>query len=341
MRGMGWLAMVVACVFSATVARCADKNSDPAAEAAVARALQLENLWIDGTSPMQVRGEIGVAAKGSMAQGNYGFEFVSPSKSREEIRFGNYERIRVRGPNGYWQATSLNYQPEAIFQLDRLLQLRAMLRVGSKQVLAKLKDRKKDGPEEQCTEVKWVTGTERILCFDKATGVLVGVDYPAGENRNAPEISHIEYSAFAAIGDKQVPREIRAWKDRKLVAQFKITEIAEVKDAVKLHPKIFERPPNGEFWAECDDLQQELVTRVQPVYPHKARANREGGHVVLYAVIETDGSLSHLTIIHPAPTELEAAAVQAVRQWRYKPSACGGVPARFETSIAVDFWIQQ
>jgi TonB family protein len=65
-------------------------------------------------------------------------------------------------------------------------------------------------------------------------------------------------------------------------------------------------------------------------YPPSARANYEQGRVVLYAVQEADGALSHLTIIHRAAPDLEAAAVEAVRRWHYRPAVCGQTPIRME-----------
>jgi hypothetical protein len=56
-----------------------------------------------------------------------------------------------------------------------------------------------------------------------------------------------------------------------------------------------------------------------------------------FTVIEVDGSLSHITLIHPAAPELEKAAFQAISQWRYQPSTCVGVPIRVETMISTDF----
>jgi outer membrane biosynthesis protein TonB len=61
---------------------------------------------------------------------------------------------------------------------------------------------------------------------------------------------------------------------------------------------------------------------------------------MFYAVIETDGTLSHLTLIQQVTPALEAAVADAVRQWRYKPAACGSTPVRVETAIAVDFHLR-
>jgi TonB family protein len=56
-------------------------------------------------------------------------------------------------------------------------------------------------------------------------------------------------------------------------------------------------------------------------------------------VVEADGSLSHTKIIQRATPGLEEAAIEALRQWRYKPAACGQKPLRTETSIPIDFWL--
>ena len=60
---------------------------------------------------------------------------------------------------------------------------------------------------------------------------------------------------------------------------------------------------------------------------------------IFYAVIEADGTLSHLTVIQQVTPAIEAAAADAIRQWRYKPASCGATPIRVETSIAVDFYL--
>jgi TonB family protein len=176
------------------------------------------------------------------------------------------------------------------------------------------------------------------MCFDEANGALVSVEYPRGDHQNSPEISRIEYGAFNSVGGRLVPYEIRALKDGKVIAAVKIVEITKITEE---NPALFRVPVNAEFWAQCDDMQEpELVDRTQPIYPPVARTNLEQGRVILYAVIEANGSLSHMTIIHRATPALEAAAVEAVRHWHYKPAACGQTAIPLETSIPVDFWLQ-
>lgn len=331
--------LIFACLFLANATWCVGKEEAASPEALISRARLQEEIWTEGTPPMLMRAEVQASdAKGALVHGDYTLNWVSPAQWIEGIRFGNYERLRVGNAKGYWQKIGLSYQPEIIFHLDTILHLKDAFRVGSKQILGKVRNREKAGVRQKCTEVKWATGTDRIMCFEEANGTLVSVEYPRAENQNPPEISRVEYGAFSAVGGKLVPYEIRALKDRKVIAAVKVLEITKITEE---NPVMFNMPVNAEFWVHCDDMQEaELVDRVQPRYPTSARTNREQGRVILYAVIEADGSLSHMTIIHRATPDLEAAAVEAIRQWHYKPAACGQTSIRVETSIATDFWLQ-
>jgi TonB family protein len=331
--------LIFASLFLANAAWCAGKEETSSPEAMIARARLQEEIWTEGTPPMLMRAEIQVYdAHGALAHGDYTFDWVSPTQWREQIRFTDYERLRVRDAKGYWQKSGLSYQPEIIFQLDTILHIKNALWVGSKQTLGKVRNRENAGIRQKCAEVKLRIGTERIMCFDESNGALVSIEYPRTEHQNPPEISRIEYGAFTAVGGKLVPYEIRALKDRKVIAVVKVLEIAKISEE---NPALFSVPVNAEFWAQCDDMQEvEVVDRVPPQYPKGARDNHEQGRVVLYAVVEADGSLSHMTIIHRATRDLEAAAVEAIRHWHYKPAACGQTPIRVETSITTDFWLQ-
>jgi TonB family protein len=333
---------IVACLLLAVIgdACFASKEGTSSSEALISRARIQRDIWAEGAPPMLMRAEIQISdAKGVIAQGQYVFRWVSPTQWTEEIKFANYERLRVRDERGYWQKSTLNYQPEMIFQLDRLLHFKDVLHIGPKETLGEAKNHDKDGVGQSCTEIKWAIGTERIMCFDEASGNLVSVEYPKSGYLIAPDISRIEYTAFNSIGEKRVPFEIQAFKEHKTIASVKILELAKTTEDA---PAQFNVPADSEFWVQCNDMRAaELVNRVSPRYPASARAHGEEGRVGFYAVIEADGTLSHLTIIQRASSELEAAAAEAIRQWRYKPAACGSVPIRVETSVSTDFRLQR
>jgi TonB family protein len=315
----------------------ASKEDSVNPEALLTQARKLHGVWTAGTLPVTMQAEIQVFdGKGGVTPGQYIVSWVSPVRWREELRFPNYERVRVHDAKGYWQKSALNFQPQIIRQLDSLMDFKSVLKFRAKEVLGKVKARDKDGVRQRCTEVKWTKiGTGRILCFDEGNGNLLSVEYPKNLYENPPAISRVEYSAFHDVGEKHVPFEIRAFKDKTFVATVKVLEITPIGEE---NPLLFVAPTNSEFWAQCDDMQDvELVRPVLPQYPDSEREKRESGTVIFYAVIEADGTPSHLTLIQQATPNMEASAADAVRQWHYKPAACGSTPIRVETSIAVEF----
>lgn len=79
-----------------------------------------------------------------------------------------------------------------------------------------------------------------------------------------------------------------------------------------------------------------LLHQVQPVYPAIARAARVEGTVVLAAVISRDGTIEGLHAVG-GPAMLINAAMDAVKQWRYRPYLLSGQPVEVETQISVVF----
>jgi protein TonB len=79
-----------------------------------------------------------------------------------------------------------------------------------------------------------------------------------------------------------------------------------------------------------------LVHRVQPMYPPLARQARIQGTVILQAEISKDGTIENLRLISGHPM-LAPSAIEAVKQWRYKPYFLNGEPVAVETQITVNF----
>lgn len=79
-----------------------------------------------------------------------------------------------------------------------------------------------------------------------------------------------------------------------------------------------------------------LIRQVNPRYPQEAAQARVEGTVVLEAVIGKDGSVQELHPLSGSPL-LIPAAMDAVRQWRYKPYQLNGEPVEAETQINVKF----
>lgn len=83
-----------------------------------------------------------------------------------------------------------------------------------------------------------------------------------------------------------------------------------------------------------------LIHRIEPQYPAIAKIARVSGTVELRAIIGRDGSVSSIEVLIGNPL-LARAAVEAARQWRYRPTILDGEAVEVETRITVNFVLGQ
>jgi protein TonB len=98
--------------------------------------------------------------------------------------------------------------------------------------------------------------------------------------------------------------------------------------------------------ASLDDLPVEaggnttrpvLLTRIQPDYTRAAQVARLEGDVVLKAVIDERGRVTHLEVLRGLALGLDRSAVDAVRRWRFRPSTRNGKPVKVFYILTVHF----
>jgi TonB family protein len=88
-----------------------------------------------------------------------------------------------------------------------------------------------------------------------------------------------------------------------------------------------------------DIVDRSALTKVQPEYPAEAKDAHVSGTVRLRAVIGTDGAVKTLELISGDPA-LAKAALDAVKQWRYRPTTINGEPVEIDTTIDVIFTLK-
>ncbi len=79
-----------------------------------------------------------------------------------------------------------------------------------------------------------------------------------------------------------------------------------------------------------------LIHKTEPIYPKFAKDNHIGGTVVLKANITKSGALSGLHVIS-GPKILASAAMDAAKNWRYRPYMLDNQPVEVETNISIVF----
>jgi protein TonB len=80
----------------------------------------------------------------------------------------------------------------------------------------------------------------------------------------------------------------------------------------------------------------EAITRVPPHYPDDARRAGIWGTVMVQALVGQDGRVKDTRIVKSIP-ELDAAAMEAVRQWKFKPALAKGEPVEVWVGVPIKF----
>ncbi len=142
------------------------------------------------------------------------------------------------------------------------------------------------------------------------------------------------------------------WVDKTMAAK-KAESGKSPGNALSLFPPIPAPPPMAallalESWKPGESANPQMVKitegvsqglllqQVRPVYPPLARQARIQGTVVLQVLIGKDGSIESLSLVSGHPM-LAPAAMDAVKQWKYKPYSLNGEPVEVETTINVSF----
>jgi len=94
--------------------------------------------------------------------------------------------------------------------------------------------------------------------------------------------------------------------------------------------------PQTRFRVGANVTGANLISQVPPVYPEVAKQARIQGVVVLEVEINKEGSVDNARVLsgHPLLTQ---AALDAVKQWRYKPTFMNNEPVPVVTTVMVNF----
>jgi len=84
-----------------------------------------------------------------------------------------------------------------------------------------------------------------------------------------------------------------------------------------------------------------IVNKVTPVYPPDAKRDRVSGAVVLSATIGKDGTVGNVKVVQSVRDDVDSSAMDAVRQWTYKPYLLNGDPVEVDTTITVVYTLAE
>jgi TonB family protein len=80
-----------------------------------------------------------------------------------------------------------------------------------------------------------------------------------------------------------------------------------------------------------------IESRVEPLMPAEAAAANIHGIVILEIIVDRNGNVRDVQVLKPLPHGLDQAAVDAVKQWKYRPGTLNGVPVDVIYNITLEF----
>ncbi len=81
----------------------------------------------------------------------------------------------------------------------------------------------------------------------------------------------------------------------------------------------------------------EALKKVDPKYPPELRTLHVDGEVILYAIIRKDGSVDSIQLLHSVDPRLDANAMEALAQWKFRPAEKHGEPVDLEAVVHIPF----
>ncbi|MBI3695035.1 MAG: TonB family protein [Acidobacteria bacterium] len=120
---------------------------------------------------------------------------------------------------------------------------------------------------------------------------------------------------------------------------FPVLQLGAVRETVDVTVDLQQPAPAGPRRVRVGGNVQaaRLLAAAKPQYPESARARGAQGTILLQAVMLTDGSLDGLRVLSAPDAELAEAAMDAVKQWRYRPTLLNGQPVEVVTTIAINY----
>jgi protein TonB len=193
--------------------------------------------------------------------------------------------------------------------------------------------------------------TGRILPTPVSWGAPPAAAPHVQRQRSTPTIAQSNLADNILIAPREVPRHVAMIEETTAPPQLSFNDIGvdggigpgsrdgvwrSLNDSVRAVAPPPAPAPTVRQFRTSSMLEGSIVRRVQPVYPPLARSAHIQGPVVLSAAISKAGTIEDVHVLSGHPM-LVGAAIEAVRQWRYRPYILNNEPIEVETQITVNF----
>jgi TonB family protein len=319
------LALSIAALLSAASANEKDNEAKTLAQ----KASDLSDIRKEGAPPFRLKANLRITNDdGSVVEGVYTEFWISNAQWRKEMVLGDFRRTQVAMGRKSWTLDSSSIVPNRIADLETPFDLWT-LRLNPWKT-DKFEDQQVDGIAARCFRTKREMWGVSELCFDKTSGSLLAKMDPVRVKNKTVDGTCI-YRDYQRFGDRLVATSYQCFEDKKVRLQAKVGELTMRPD---LDQTLFAPLSGGKESAHC-------LSHPQPptvIQPAPAVAPRKGDAMVtLSLLVGTDGKPREVQVVGSVDNDYDEAALEAVRQWRFKPASCEGQPIEVKIAVEIDF----
>ena len=319
--------------------------------ALVARATQLQKLLAPDTGSFHLRAHVKLfgLVEGTR-EGEYVLMAASHAQWFEQVRFPGYSELTGVYDGQAWSKRNVIDKPFRFHEVSEMLSPAKHLRLSPNAEVKKLWQKDVRGVNAFCIEVSptgdlWQKDTagkaaistvgiskdsQVTLCFDPASGALLSAAYS-----NA--LPRYEYEGQVTLGNKVFPKVLRCFEGKDLAVEATVEDLVkeEARDPVGFAP-----PAGADSWPYCANPEPPQLVEKKKLdegFLVYGKVRRQYGTVYSLAEVGADGQIHDFTWLQGRSGALAGAVKDAVKDWRYKPVLCNGVPVPMTIYLAYTF----
>src|SRR5438552_801555 len=163
-------------------------------------------------------------------------------------------------------------------------------------------------------------------------------NYSRADANDVPdELARTTRSTFASLAPDAKPEAIFA-RRRVYSMNVNMPNLNSATGSWILNFSEMRTPPTGPQTNSAAEIAEPSPLRkVDPKYPPTLAAEHVEGEVILYAVIRRHGSVDSIQVVHGIDQQLDANAVRALAQWKFRPAERQGAPVDLEAIVHIPF----
>ena len=301
-------------------------KKDAEAKALIEHAKQLSDIRSEGAPSFRLKFTFKILGDdGSATEGDYTEVWISKAQWRKETAFGDFHKTEVAMGRKNWVLDNTETRPDDIASISGIAQIEYL--EPDRWKPQKVEDHEVKGINMRCAE----TGTA-ALCFDKLNGTLTS-QTTSVQRGTRYEKRVCLYSGYQKFGEHLLAKSYLCYEHAKPRLEAQLVELTP---NPALDPAMFTPMEGAKESVNCLGTVRppKLVNSVTPPLP---KMSRSGDTILMTVVVDTTGKPKDPKVVSTPDQSFDQVALNAIRQWRFKPALCDGEPMEKTMAVEINF----